>query len=60
MRYSRAITLALVLIATPTESQTPLPLLGAGQIAGGGGPPPVCAGAIDLSLGCALPMLGGL
>lgn len=32
-----------------------------GSLAGSGsGPPPTCNGVIDLSKGCALPMLGGL
>lgn len=30
----------------------------AGHVAGGGGPPPTCAGVIDASIGCPMPMLG--
>jgi hypothetical protein len=33
--------------------------LGAGSLPGTAAPPSTCSGTIDLSAGCALPMLGG-
>ncbi len=67
MRYiSLSFLLLTLLVAFSVRAQIENP--GAGEGVGtigpynptaGGPPPPGCAGAIDLSAGCALPMLAG-
>ena len=71
-RASRILTavLALALASAPVAAQTINQNIGGGigftfdggisGKGGGSGPPPTCNGTINLSSGCAMPMLGGL
>lgn len=53
------VILALCFLALAAQAYAQLAQTGAGSTPGGSGPPPTCDGSIDLSKGCALPMLGG-
>lgn len=56
--FSLALATVLALAFAQAFATTTMPLLGVGNTPLGGGAG--CNGTIDLSQGCAMPMLGGL
>lgn len=56
--FSLALLATLVLVGGYAFATTTMPLLGVGNTPTGGAVG--CNGTIDLSQGCAMPMLGGL
>lgn len=58
---ARIVICAIAMIFPTAEGQSQLTTTFAGGKGGGAGPPPTCNGTLDLSSGCAQPMLfGGL